>query len=218
MCRKFWGEKSGVSGCSCRLRWREYGRAFSQGEFPQSSCRPGSLVKQIHRMWHPRGTHCSERCRSISSCDPHSKPATWVSLLLHTTGEKTRHREIERLSQGTQQKGSSAGNDGHGPALCSGLRPTTVSLPAFSNQLVRPRGVRQTTPCLCWLSPARRSSEVCEWLPLQVGVLLLTWTPVPAQGLANHPRACFLCWSPLPETEELYKTWLPLKSQHGKST
>lgn len=69
MCRKFRGEKSSVSGCSCQLCWRDYGRAFSQGEFPQSSCRPGSLVKQICRMWHPRGTHCSERCRNISSCD-----------------------------------------------------------------------------------------------------------------------------------------------------
>lgn len=90
-------------------------KSLQPGEFPQSSCRPGSLVKQIRGMWHPRGTHCSERCRNISSCDPHSKPATWVSLLLHTMDG----REIERLSQGTQQGGSGAGTEGHGPALCS---------------------------------------------------------------------------------------------------
>lgn len=111
MCRKFRGEKRVQLPPDLEGVWK----SLQPGEFPQSSCRPGSLVKQIRGMWHPRGTHCSERCRNISSCDPHSKPATWVSLLLHTMDG----REIERLSQGTQQGGSGAGTEGHGPALCS---------------------------------------------------------------------------------------------------
>lgn len=104
------------------------------------------------------------------------------------------------------------------PALDS-HPPLSLSLPAFSNQLVCPRGLRRPhLACAGSHPPVGPLRCVTDWLALQVRVLLPTWTPIPAQGLENHPRACFLCWSSLPEAEELYKVWLPLKSQHRKGS